>query len=87
MVHAKPKGTSPIRAYIDKATRAAGENGRMMETYIDRAISTAKTESVKTPKRIEMRLGFDFSNDKMVAADMKQDAIEAMVTKGVNDLR
>jgi len=34
-----------------------------------------------------MRLGFDFSNDKIAAAAMKEDAIEAIVMKGVNDLR
>ena len=61
--------------------------GRTMERYIDRAISATKTESVKTEKKIDTRLGFDFSNDKIAVADMKQDAIEAIVIKGVNDLR
>ena len=58
-----------------------------MESNIDRAISATKTESVKTEKEIDTRLGFDFSNDKIAVADMKQDAIEAIVIKGVNDLR
>jgi len=61
--------------------------GRTMESNIDRAISATKTESVKTEKEIDTRLGFDFSNDKIAVADMKQDAIEAIVIKGVNDLR
>jgi len=61
--------------------------GRTMERYIDRAISATKTESVKTEKKIDARLGFDFSNDKIAVADMKQDAIEAIVIKGDKDLR
>jgi len=87
MVHANPNGTSPIRAYISKGATTVGDRGRTSERYTDRAISPAKTESVKTPNKIDMRLGLDFSNDKITAAAMNEDAIEAIVMKGVNDLR
>ena len=87
MVHANPNGTRPISAYIAKGATAVGDRGRTRERYADRAISTAKTESVKTPNKIDVRLGLDFSNDKITAAAMKEDAIEAIVMKGANDLR
>ena len=87
MVHAKPNGTSPISAYIAKGASAVGDAGRNKERYADNAISNAKTESVKTPNKTDIRLGLDFSNDKIAAAAMKEDAIEAKVMKGANDLR
>lgn len=87
MVHAKPNGTSPIRTYIARGVSTVGGNGRMTETYVDRMISVTKTESVNIPNGTVMRPGFDFSNDKITAAAMKHDAIEAIVMKGVNDLR
>ena len=83
-MHANPNGTSPISAYI---ATAKGDGGVIRERYTDKTISAAKTVSVKTPNKIDMRLGFDFSNDKIAAAAMKEDAIEAIVMKGVNDLR
>jgi len=39
------------------------------------------------PSKADARLGLDFSKDKITAADMNDDAIEAIVTKGVNALR
>ena len=86
-VHAKPNGTSPIRMYIAKGPGAVGERRCMIDTYTDRTSSTPNTKSVIMPSKADTRLGLDFSNDKITAADMKEDAIEAIVMKGVNALR
>jgi hypothetical protein len=58
-----------------------------MDTNTDRASSIAKTENVKIPKKADVRPGLDLSKDRITAADMKEDAIEAIVMKGVNVLR
>ena len=87
MVHAKPNGTSPIRTYTAKAVSVVADGGRKTKTYIDRAISPAKTKRVKKPNRTVIRLGLDFSNDKITAPAMKEVAIAAIAMKGVNDLR
>jgi len=62
-------------------------SGCTIERYIDRTISVAKTESVRIPNGTDRRPGLDFSNDKITEAAMNEDAIEAIVMKGVNNLR
>jgi hypothetical protein len=54
---------------------------------MERAISVARTKNVNVLSRIDVRVGVDFSNDKITTAEMKEDANEAIVTKGVKDLR
>jgi len=86
-VHAKPNGTSPISTYNAKGPRTVGDCRCIMDTYTDRANSIANTKSVIIPSKADARLGLDFSKDKITAADMNDDAIEAIMTKGVNVLR
>jgi hypothetical protein len=45
------------------------------------------TESVRIPNKTAAALAFDFSNDKSTVATIKDEAIEALVTNGVNALR
>ena len=86
-MQANPKGTSPISTYIAIGAGVAADKGRTVETYAERTISATKTESVKIPSKTEKRLGRDFSNDRIAAAAMKEDAIAATVTKGDKTLR
>ena len=63
------------------------DNGRATETQIDMPTSTAMTKNVKSPTIEVTRLGVVFSKESITSIAMKEDAIDAIVMKGIKDTR
>ena len=60
---------------------------RVIDRYMESDNSATNTERVSNPRLKDIPFGFDFSNDRIAAAAMNDEAIEASVINGANDLR